>query len=59
MIMIGPEEEASSIHNISQNLAMEAEKKKLKKSFEEIVPNTYHRFKQVFAKESFDELPPK
>ena len=59
MVMIGPEEEASSIHNISQNLAMEAEKKKLKKYFEEIVPNTYHHFKQVFAKESFDELPPK
>src|SRR5713226_6594237 len=49
--------EESSIRNISQNLAIEAEKKKIKKSFEEIVPSAYHRFKAVFAKESFDEMP--
>ena len=50
--------EESSIRNISQNLAIEAEKKKIKKSFEEIVPTAYHQFKAVFAKESFDEMPP-
>ena len=50
--------EECSIHNISQNLAIEAEKKKIKKSFEEIVPSAYHQFKAVFAKESFDEMPP-
>src|SRR5229473_3737543 len=50
--------EENSIRNISQNLAIEAEKKKIKKSFEEIVPTAYHHFKAVFAKESFDEMPP-
>ncbi|KAG5641537.1 hypothetical protein H0H81_011138, partial [Sphagnurus paluster] len=33
---------------------------KPKKSFEEIVPEEYHKFKEtVFGKESFDELPPR
>ncbi|KAG5649067.1 hypothetical protein H0H81_006580, partial [Sphagnurus paluster] len=33
---------------------------KPKKSFEEIVPEEYHEFKEtVFGKESFDELPPR
>jgi len=45
--------------NISQNLAIKAEKKTLKKSFKDIVPKVYHHFRSVFAKESFDELPPK
>src|SRR5712692_10773041 len=50
--------ETCSIHNISQNLAIEAEKKKIKKSFEEIIPQAYHQFKAVFTKESFNEMPP-
>jgi len=57
--MIRPEERSMAIQNISQNLAIEAEKKKLKKSFEDIVPKAYHHFCSVFAKELFDELPPK
>jgi len=57
--MIGPEERHMAARNISQNLAIEVEKKKLKKSFEDIVPKAYHHFRSVFAKESFNELPPK
>lgn len=42
----------------AQELAEQAFKEKKKKSFEEIVPTEYHEFRSVFAKESFDELPP-
>ena len=55
MIMIDP---SVSINSVAQDLAIEEEKKKVKKSFEEIVPQTYHGFKSVFDKKSFDELPP-
>jgi len=55
--MIGPEERNMAVRNISQNPAIKAEKKKLKKSFEDMVPKAYHYFCSVFAKESFDELP--
>src|SRR5882762_373071 len=58
-VMIGKPEKDAAIRNICQNLAIEAEKKKLKRSFEDIVPKAYHHFCSVFAKESFDELPPK
>jgi len=58
-VMIGKPEKDAAIHNISQNLAIEVEKKKLKHSFEDIVPKAYHHFCSIFAKESFDELPPK
>ena len=44
--------------NMSQKLAEEALKGLQQKSFEEIVPECYHEFKDVFSKESFDELPP-
>jgi len=57
--MIGKPEKDAAVCNISQNLAIEVEKKKLKRSFEDIVPKAYHHFRSVFAKESFDELPPK
>src|SRR5713101_2589602 len=58
MVFQGHPLEDNSIHNISQNLAIEAEKKKINKSFKEIVPQAYHQYKAVFAKESFDEMPP-
>jgi len=58
-VMIRKPEKEAAVHNISQNLAIEAEKKKLKHSFEDIVPKAYHHFRSVFAKESFDELPPR
>src|SRR5882762_1509429 len=57
--MIGREEEKATIRNISQDLAIEAERKKIKQSFEDIVPKAYHHFRSVFAKQSFDKLPPK
>jgi len=42
--MIRPEGRSMAACNISQNLAIEAEKKKLKKSFKDIVPKAYHHF---------------
>jgi len=52
---MGEWEEASTIRNISQDLAIKAEKKKLKKSFEDIVPKAYHHFKAGLHKEAFDD----
>jgi len=52
--MIGKPEKDAAICNISQNLAIEAEKKKLKRLFEDIVPKAYHHVRLVFAKESFN-----
>jgi hypothetical protein len=54
-----PWAEINASQNISQKLAEEALKKEKQRSFEEIVPEQYHSFKDVFSKESFDELPPK
>ena len=46
--------------SVSQRLAEEAQQAKSPKvSFEEAVPQHYHQFKGVFAKESFDKLPEK
>lgn len=42
---------------VATDLAHEQYASKSKKTFEEIVPSHYHDFKDVFAKESFDELP--
>jgi hypothetical protein len=58
-VMIGNEEKEQAIRHTSMDLAIEAEKKKIKRSFEDIVPKAYHHFKTVFSKESFDELPPR
>ena len=43
---------------VSQKLA-EQSKSKEPKSFEESVPSSYHNYKDVFDKESFDQLPDK
>jgi len=48
-----------TIASVSQGLAERAEKQKAARSFEEIVPPQYHRFRRVFEKNSFDELPPR
>ena len=40
------------------DLAAEANKEKQKQTFETMVPEHYHKFKDVFDKESFDELLP-
>src|SRR3954464_4555467 len=46
--------------NMATKLAIEAKMKKEKKTTEEIVLTHYHNFiKDVFSKESFDELPPR
>lgn len=42
---------------MATDIAAGEHEKKDKKSFEEIVPHPYHDFRDVFAKESFDELP--
>src|SRR5258706_2765986 len=57
-VMVDRRMEASTVASISQGLAEQAEKQKRTKSFEEIVPAEYHSFRQVFDKDSFDELPP-
>ena len=54
-----PRQEINATQNISQRLAEEALKKEPKKEFDDLVPKEYHSFKDVFSKESFDELPPK
>ena len=40
------------------DLAAEANKEKQKQTFKTMVPEHYHKFKDVFDKESFDELLP-
>jgi hypothetical protein len=54
---IQPRQEINATQNISQRLAEEALRKEPKKEFDELVPKEYHSFKDVFSKESFDELP--
>jgi hypothetical protein len=41
----------------STDLAIAEAQKKPKLPFEKIVPNYYHEFKDIFAKEEFDALP--
>ena len=51
----GPEE-VRAIQTVSQRLA-EAAEEAHSMCFEDIVPKTYQQFKDLFAKESFNELP--
>jgi transposase InsO family protein len=44
---------------VSQQLAEKASEFAPIKSFEDLVPKPYQEFKDVFAKESFDQLPPR
>lgn len=44
---------------MSQQLAEEVSRKKTEKTFEEMVPTSYHDFEDIFKKESFDELLPR
>ena len=44
--------------NLSTDIAIAAGESKQTKTFEEIVPEAYHEYKDVFAKEIFDKLPP-
>ena len=43
--------------NLSTDIAIAAGESKQTKTFEEIVPEAYHEYKDIFAKEMFDELP--
>ena len=44
--------------NTSTELAIKANKPKQTRTFEEVVPEVYHEYKDMFDKENFDELPP-
>ena len=44
--------------NLSTDIAIAAGESKQTKTFEEIVFEAYHEYKDIFAKEMFDELPP-
>src|SRR3979490_3075309 len=44
---------------ISQQLAQNASELTPTRSFEDLVPKPYQEFKDVFSKESFDQLPPR
>jgi len=48
-----------AVTTTSQQLAEEAFKTKVRKSFKELVPQHYHDFVDIFKKELFDELPPR
>src|SRR3979490_226216 len=43
---------------VSQQLAKKASESAPIRSFEDLVPKPYQEFKDVFSKESFDQLPP-
>ena len=53
------EQHINATSTVSQQLAEESHKQdsEKKRTFEEIVPEQYHQFKDVFSKESFDQLP--
>jgi hypothetical protein len=57
--VLNPVEEVNATQTISQKLAEQALKEDKIKTFEEMVPKEYHSFRDVFSKETFDELPPK
>jgi len=44
---------------MSTELAIEVNKTKQIQTFEEIVPEAYHKYKDVFNKKNFDELLPR
>ena len=44
--------------NLSTDIAITAGEFKQIKTFEEIIPEAYHEYKDIFTKEMFDELPP-
>src|SRR5260221_4211282 len=42
----------------SQQLAQEAQKAEVSQPLEDVVLAQYHNFRDIFSKETFDELPP-
>ncbi|ESK92067.1 pro-pol protein [Moniliophthora roreri MCA 2997] len=59
MIDIEHEIQIRARENVSTGIAIEAGKKEKDKSFEEIVPEHYRDFKDIFDKKEFDSLPPR
>lgn len=49
--------EIFATQTMSQKLAEQHQMTQEKKSFEDLVPPHYHKFRDIFSKESFDELP--
>ena len=49
----------SYLWNLSTEIAIQLGEAKRTRTFEEIVPKAYHEFKDMFNKETFDELPPR
>ena len=49
----------STHSNLATEFAIKARAAKQKQTFEDVVPKTYHEYKDVFDKENFDELPPR
>ena len=49
----------SYLRNLSTKIVIQSGKAKRAQTFEEIVPEAYHEFKDMFDKETFDELPPR
>ena len=43
--------------NLSTDIAIVARESKQTKTFKEIIPEAYHEYKDVFTKETFNELP--
>jgi hypothetical protein len=52
------EDEYLKISNKAQEFALKDAQEKKKKTFEELVPDYFHNFTNVFAKDSLNKLPP-
>jgi hypothetical protein len=60
VVFLRPDQHIRATSNISTDLAIEEREKTYKKqTFEEMVPKAYQNYRDVFAKESFDRLPPR
>jgi len=60
LFFLAIEEEPEKINatlTISQQLAQQLAESAPKKSFKDLVPKSYQDFKDIFSKESFDQLP--
>jgi hypothetical protein len=58
MVDFAEEVQIRAFQTKSGKVSEEQSKKEKPKSFEEAVPHKYHDFKDLFEKESFDEMPP-
>ena len=49
----------SYLRNLFTEIAIQSDKAKQTQTFEEVVPEAHHEFKDMFNKETLDELPPR